>query len=65
MLAEYAEFHVNINSVVGGGFKDPNDALVIGRGRWNWGSRRRSGLFMTGSGQLKPLKPDEAGSTSR
>ena len=30
MLAEYAEFHVNINSVVGGGFKDPNDALVIG-----------------------------------
>src|SRR6202451_962215 len=31
MLAEHAEFHVNINSVVGGGFKDPNDALVIGR----------------------------------
>src|SRR6202041_2878131 len=31
MLAEYAEFHVNINSVVGGGFKDPNDALVIGK----------------------------------
>jgi len=31
MLSEYAEFHVNINSVVGGGFKDPNDALVIGR----------------------------------
>src|ERR1700749_3202694 len=30
MLAEHAEFHVNINSVVGGGFRDPNDALVIG-----------------------------------
>jgi MoaA/NifB/PqqE/SkfB family radical SAM enzyme len=30
MLSEYAEFHVNINSVVGGGFKNPNDALVIG-----------------------------------
>ena len=33
MLAEHAEFHVNINSVVGGGFKDPNDALVIGQPR--------------------------------
>jgi len=31
MLSQYAEFHVNINSVVGGGFKNPNDALVIGR----------------------------------
>ena len=31
MLSQYAEFHVNINSVVGGGFKDPNDALVIGK----------------------------------
>src|SRR6202451_806443 len=29
MLADYAEFHVNINSVVGGGIKDPNDALAI------------------------------------
>src|ERR1700728_2002754 len=26
MLAEFAEFHVNINSVGGGGSKDPNDA---------------------------------------
>src|ERR1700732_4233555 len=31
LLARHADFHVNINSVVGGGFKDPNDALVIGR----------------------------------
>src|ERR1700731_2371598 len=31
MLAEHAEFHVNINSVVGGGIKDPNDALVISK----------------------------------
>src|ERR1700685_2621794 len=31
MLAEHAEFHVNINSVVGGGIKDPNDALQIGK----------------------------------
>src|SRR6201992_2200502 len=29
-LSEYADFHVNINSVVGGGIKNPQDALVIG-----------------------------------
>src|SRR5271165_3246674 len=31
MLAEYAEFHVNINSVVGGGVHFPEDALEVGR----------------------------------
>src|SRR5215469_9737384 len=31
LLAEHADFHVNINSVVGGGIPHPQDALVIGR----------------------------------
>src|SRR5260370_36922087 len=31
MLAEYAEFHVNINSVIDGGIQNPEDAVVIGR----------------------------------
>src|SRR6476661_7053562 len=31
MLAEYADFHVNINSVVGGGIHNPQDALTIGK----------------------------------
>src|SRR5271169_720142 len=31
LLAEHAEFHVNINSVVGGGIRHPQDAPVIGR----------------------------------
>ena len=31
VLAEHAEFHVNINSVVGGGIHNPDDALVVGR----------------------------------
>ena len=30
LLAEHADFHVNINSVVGGGIAHPQDALVIG-----------------------------------
>ena len=60
MLAEHAEFHVNINSVVGGGFKDPNDALVIGRRALELGFESTIGIIHDGDGQLKPLKEDEA-----
>ncbi|MFZ0747266.1 MAG: radical SAM protein [Terracidiphilus sp.] len=60
MLAEYAEFHVNINSVVGGGFKDPNDAMVIGKRALELGFESTIGIIHDGSGQLKPLKEDEA-----
>ena len=31
LLAEHADFHVNINSVVGGGIHTPKDALAIGK----------------------------------
>src|SRR5712672_4586501 len=31
MLAEHADFHVNINSVLGGGIHNPEDALVVGK----------------------------------
>ena len=60
MLAEHAEFHVNINSVVGGGFRDPNDALVIGKRALELGFTSTIGIIHDGSGQLKPLRPDEA-----
>ena len=60
MLADYAEFHVNINSVVGGGFKDPNDALVIGKRAIALGFTSTIGIIHDGSGQLKPLLPNEA-----
>jgi MoaA/NifB/PqqE/SkfB family radical SAM enzyme len=60
MLAQYAEFHVNINSVVGGGFKDPNDALVIGKRALELGFESTIGIIHDGSGQLKPLQEDEA-----
>jgi MoaA/NifB/PqqE/SkfB family radical SAM enzyme len=59
MLAEHAEFHVNINSVVGGGFRDPNDALVIGNRAIELGFSSTIGIIHDGSGQLKPLRPDE------
>ncbi len=60
MLAEFAEFHVNINSVVGGGIKNPNDALVISRRALELGFESTIGIIHDGDGQLKPLKPDEA-----
>src|SRR5690349_24858912 len=31
LLAEHADFHVNINSVVGGGIHNPHDAQVVGK----------------------------------
>jgi len=60
MLAEHAEFHVNINSVVGGGIKNPEDALVIGRRALALGFESTIGIIHDGDGQLKPLKPEEA-----
>jgi len=60
MLAEFAEFHVNINSVVGGGIRNPNDALVIGKRALELGFTSTIGIIHDGDGQLKPLKPNEA-----
>ena len=55
MLADHAEFHVNINSVVGGGIKDPNDALEISKRALELGFESTIGIIHDGSGQLKPL----------
>src|SRR5438309_3838487 len=60
LLANHAEFHVNINSVVGGGIRDPHDALVIGRRALELGFESTIGIIHDGDGQLKPLQPDEA-----
>jgi MoaA/NifB/PqqE/SkfB family radical SAM enzyme len=60
MLAEHAEFHVNINSVVGGGIKNPNDALVISKRALELGFSNTIGIIHDGDGQLKPLQPEEA-----
>jgi MoaA/NifB/PqqE/SkfB family radical SAM enzyme len=58
-LAEHADFHVNINSVVGGGIKDPHDALTIGRRAIELGFTSTIGIIHDGDGQLKPLGPAE------
>ena len=60
LLAEHAEFHVNINSVVGGGIRNPQDALVIGKRALELGFESTIGIIHDGDGQLKPLKEQEA-----
>lgn len=54
-LAEYAEFGVNINSVVGGGIKTPEDALVVARRARELGFTSTIGILHDGKGQLRAL----------
>ena len=55
MLAEHADFHVNINSVVGGGIPNPEDARTVSERALALGFSSTIGIIHDGSGQLKPL----------
>jgi MoaA/NifB/PqqE/SkfB family radical SAM enzyme len=59
LLAEHADFHVNINSVVGGGTRNPHDALVVGRRAVQLGFTSTIGIIHDGDGQLQPLGDEE------
>jgi MoaA/NifB/PqqE/SkfB family radical SAM enzyme len=59
LLAEHADFHVNINSVVGGGIRSPKDALVIGTRAIELGFTSTVGIIHDGDGQLRPLLDEE------
>jgi len=59
ILAEHADFHVNINSVVGGGIHNPKDALTIGRRALELGFTSTVGIIHDGDGQLQPLRDEE------
>jgi len=59
LLAEHADFHVNINSVVGSGIHHPQDALVIGKRAIELGFTSTIGIIHDGSGQLQPLGEEE------
>jgi len=59
LLAEHADFHVNINSVVGGGIRNPQDALVVGKRAVELGFTSTVGIIHDGTGQLQPLAPAE------
>jgi MoaA/NifB/PqqE/SkfB family radical SAM enzyme len=55
ILAGHAQFHVNINSVVGGGIHNPDDALVVGKRAIELGFSSTVGIIHDGDGQLRPL----------
>ena len=59
LLAEHAEFHVNINSVLGSGVKDPEDALRVAHRAVELGFTSTVGLIHDGNGQLQPLAERE------
>jgi MoaA/NifB/PqqE/SkfB family radical SAM enzyme len=58
-LSEYADFHVNINSVIGGGIKNPEDALTVARRAVELGFSTTVGVIHDGDGTLKPLSAKE------
>jgi MoaA/NifB/PqqE/SkfB family radical SAM enzyme len=59
LLANYAYFQVNINSVLGSGVKDPEDALRIAHRAVDLGLTSTVGIIHDQNGQFKPLGPRE------
>jgi len=59
LLAKHAYFQVNINSVLGSGVKDPEDALKIAHRAVALGLTSTVGIIHDHDGQLKPLGPRE------
>ena len=59
LLAEHAEFDVNINSVLGSGVRNPEDALAIAHRAIGLGFTSTVGILHDGNGQLQPLGPRE------
>src|SRR5919202_2772399 len=58
-LSEHANFHVNINSVIGGGIKTPEDALTIAHRAVALGFSTTVGVIHDHMGILKPLNEKE------
>jgi MoaA/NifB/PqqE/SkfB family radical SAM enzyme len=56
-LSQYAVFQVNINSVLGSGVKNPEDALQIAHRAVELGFTSTVGIIHDGNGQLKGLNP--------
>jgi MoaA/NifB/PqqE/SkfB family radical SAM enzyme len=58
-LREHATFDVNINSVLGGGIRNPEDARTINTRARALGFSTSIGIIHDGRGSLKPLAPAE------
>src|ERR1700689_1693313 len=58
-LAEYAEFDVNINSVIGTSVHHPDDAARVARRAGELGLVTTVGIIPDGGGQLRPLSEQQ------
>ncbi len=54
-LSEHADFTVAVNSVVGSGIRNPEDALSVAKRARSLGLMSSIGIIHDGHGQLKPL----------
>ena len=59
LLSKHAEFHVNINSVLGSGVKQAEDALKVAHRAIALGFTSTVGIIHDGTGQLQPLSRRE------
>jgi MoaA/NifB/PqqE/SkfB family radical SAM enzyme len=59
MLSQHAQFGVNVNSVIGGGIKNPEDARTVSKRAVELGLTSTLGIIHNGRGQLKPLSDSE------
>ena len=59
MLAEHAEFHVNINSVLGSPVRNPQDALTVAQRALGLGLTSTVGIIHDGDGQVQPLSAEQ------
>jgi MoaA/NifB/PqqE/SkfB family radical SAM enzyme len=58
-LAKYAQFNVNINSVLGSAIRNPEDALTVTCRALELGFNSTVGIIHDHSGQLRPLSPKQ------
>jgi MoaA/NifB/PqqE/SkfB family radical SAM enzyme len=59
LLSKHSNFHVNINSVLGGGIHNPEDALVVSKRAIELGFTSTVGIIHDHEGQLRPLAEKE------
>jgi MoaA/NifB/PqqE/SkfB family radical SAM enzyme len=58
-LSQFAEFGVTINSVLGAGIRDPEDAFRVARRARDLGFTSTVGILHDHTGQLRPLAPEQ------
>ena len=59
LLAEHADFHVNVNSVLGSAVRHPEDAREVTQRALSYGLASTVGVIHDGSGQLRALTAEQ------